>query len=94
MGIEFARVRLRLFFCFRWRFAATEHGWRLGMVGNGRGGVCGEISVGIGNELDVDVGFDEQFDEVIGKNGRGDAYACDAAAQPLFEQGDKLLYLL
>ena len=46
---------------------------------DGRGRVCGQFSVGVVRQPDVNEGFDEQFDKVVGENGRGDAYAGDAA---------------
>ena len=48
-----------------------------------RGGVCSEFSVGVGCQSDVNEGFDEQFDEVVGEDGRGEADAADAGNEGL-----------
>ena len=50
---------------------------------NGRSDVCGEFSVWIGFESDVNEGFDEELDEIVGEDGRGEAYAGDAGDEGL-----------
>ena len=46
-------------------------------------GVCGEFSIRVLHQLDVKEGFDEEFDEIVGEDGRGEAYTGDAGDEGL-----------
>ena len=48
-----------------------------------RGGVYGEFLVRVLRQPDVNEGFDKEFDEVVGEDGRGEADAGDAGDEGL-----------